>query len=51
MPYNESQRRLFRAAAHNPDIAKKHKMTKKQARHMMNEGEKHSVRQSGKSGY
>ena len=43
MPYNQSQLRLFRAAAHNPDIAKKHKMTRKQARRMMREGEMHSV--------
>jgi hypothetical protein len=47
MPYNQSQMRLFRAAAHNPDIAKKHKMTRKQARRMMHEGEKYSPKDKG----
>ena len=44
MPYTEKQKKLFRAAAHNPDIAKKHSMTKRQARRMMAEGEKMSVK-------
>lgn len=37
MPYNDSQRRLFRAAAHNKDIAEKHHMTEDQARKLMDE--------------
>lgn len=37
MPYTEKQRRLFRAAAHDKEIAEKHHMTQKDARKLMNE--------------
>lgn len=47
MPYTEKQKRLFQAAAHNPDIAQKHQMTKRQARRLAHEGMKHSVKKQG----
>lgn len=37
MPYNEKQRKLFQAAAHNKDIAEKHHMSTDQARKLMDE--------------
>lgn len=37
MPYNEKQRKLFQAAAHNKDIAERHHMTQQQARKLMEE--------------
>lgn len=37
MPYNEKQRKLFQAAAHNKDIAERHHMTQKDARKLMEE--------------
>lgn len=40
MPYTAKQAKLFRAAAHDKDIAKKHGMTQKQARELMEESEK-----------
>uniref|UniRef100_A0AAU7PFH3 Uncharacterized protein n=1 Tax=Burkholderia phage vB_BgluM-SURPRISE13 TaxID=3159457 RepID=A0AAU7PFH3_9VIRU len=40
MPYNEKQRRLFRAAAHDKDIAERHHMTEDQARKLMDEDKK-----------
>lgn len=40
MPYTESQNKLFRAAAHNPAIAKKHGMSKEEASKMASEGVK-----------
>lgn len=36
-PYNEKQRKLFQAAAHNKDIAEKHHMSQDQARKLMDE--------------
>jgi hypothetical protein len=44
MPYTERQKKLFRAAAHNEDIAKRHGMTTEQARHLMEEGEKYPTK-------
>ncbi|YP_009212975.1 hypothetical protein AVU38_gp126 [Ralstonia phage RSL2] len=40
MPYTPSQRKLFQAAAHNEDIAKRHHMTQEQARKLMEEDKK-----------
>lgn len=37
MPYTEKQRRLFRAAAHDKDIAERHHMTEEDARKLMDE--------------
>ena len=42
MPYTKSQNRLFQAAAHNPDIAKKHGMSMETAKRMASEGVKKS---------
>lgn len=36
-PYNEKQRKLFQAAAHNKDIAERHHMSQDQARKLMDE--------------
>lgn len=38
MPYTAKQNALFRAAAHDPEIAKKHGMTMHEARKMAMEG-------------
>lgn len=40
MPWTEAQLRLFRAAAHNPQIAASHGMKPAQARQMASEGVK-----------
>lgn len=40
MPYTEEQIKLFRAAEHNPKIAKKHGMSMRQAGKMAKEGVK-----------
>ena len=40
MPYNEAQNRLFRAAEHNPKIAKAHGMSHETAKKLANEGVK-----------
>lgn len=40
MPYTEEQNKLFRAAAHDPKIAKKHGMSMNEARKMAKEGVK-----------
>lgn len=40
MPWTEKQVRLFRAAAHNPEIAKAHGMSQKKAGEMASEGVK-----------
>ena len=40
MPWTEKQVRLFRAAAHNPEIAKAHGMSQKKAGDMAAEGVK-----------
>lgn len=40
MPWTESQIRLFRAAAHNPGIARKHGLSQSKAREMAYEGVK-----------
>lgn len=48
MPWTESQIRLFRAAAHNPEIARSHGMSMGRARSMSMEGVKHA--QGGRIG-
>ena len=40
MPYTPDQNKLFRAAAHNPTIAKSHGMSQPQAAKMAAEGVK-----------
>lgn len=40
MPYTEKQNRLFRAAAHNPKIAKAHGLSQAEASKMASEGVK-----------
>jgi hypothetical protein len=42
MPYNEAQNRLFRAAEHNPKIAKAHGMSHETAKKLASEGVKHN---------
>lgn len=44
MPYTEKQIKLFRAAAHDPKIAKKHGMSMGKAREMSMEGVKKKKR-------
>ena len=56
MPYTQSQNKLFRAAAHNPAIAKKHGMSQGQASKMASEGVKRkslvkALRNHGKRSY
>lgn len=48
MPWTESQIRLFRAAAHNPEIARSHGMSMGKARTMSMEGVRHA--QGGRIG-
>jgi hypothetical protein len=43
MPYTEKQNRLFRAAAHDPSIAKKHGLSQSEAKKMAAEGVKKKV--------
>jgi len=38
MPYTTAQNKLFRAAAHNPAIARKHRISKRTARRLAAEG-------------
>ena len=45
MPYTEAQNRLFRAAEHNPKIAKAHGMSHETAKKLANEGVKKSPQQ------
>ena len=45
MPYSEAQNRLFRAAEHNPKIAKAHGMSHETAKKLANEGIKKSPQQ------
>jgi hypothetical protein len=40
MPYTASQNKLFRAAAHNPAIAKKHGLSQATASRLASEGVK-----------
>lgn len=40
MPYTEAQNKLFRAAEHNPAIAKAHGMSHETAKKLANEGVK-----------
>lgn len=40
MPWTAKQNKLFRAAAHNPQIAKKHGLTQAKAAKMASEGVK-----------
>lgn len=42
MPYTAKQNKLFRAAEHNPKIAKKHGMTHETAKKLAHEGVKKS---------
>ena len=42
MPYTEAQNRLFRAAEHNPKIAKAHGMSHETAKKLANEGIKNN---------
>lgn len=42
MPYTAKQNKLFRAAEHDPKIAKKHHMSQKMAKKMAHEGVKKS---------
>jgi hypothetical protein len=43
MPYTEKQNKLFRAAAHDPKIAKAHGMTTTEAKKLASEGVKKKV--------
>lgn len=47
MPYAAKQNKLFRAAAHNKDIAKAHGMTQKEASKMASEGIKKTAKKKG----
>lgn len=38
MPYTRKQNKLFRAAAHNPEIAREHGLSMGKAREMASEG-------------
>lgn len=49
MPYTERQKKLFRAAAHNEDIARKNNMTTAEARKLMEDAEKYETRPPVKS--
>lgn len=44
MPWTAAQVRLFRAAEHNPEIARKHGLSQAKAGQMADEGVKHEVR-------
>ena len=44
-PYNEAQNKLFRAAEHNPEIAKKVGIPQATAKKLASEGVKHSPQQ------
>lgn len=46
MPYTAKQNKLFRAAAHSPDIAKKHGMTRRVASRMAAEGVKRAPKKT-----
>lgn len=43
MPYTEKQNKLFRAAAHDPKIAKEHGMTTGEAAKLASEGIKKKI--------
>jgi hypothetical protein len=43
MPWTPAQHRLFQAAAHNPEIAKKHNLFQSDAARMASEGIKNVV--------
>ena len=45
MPYTPAQHRLFEAAAHNPEIAKRKGIPQQQAAKMAHEGVKHGAAQ------
>ena len=49
MPYNEAQNRLFRAAEHNPEIAKKVGIPQATAAKMAHEGVKRNPQQLAKA--
>ena len=40
MPYTEEQNKLFRAAAHDPEIARSHNLTQMKASELASEGVK-----------
>jgi hypothetical protein len=47
MPWTPAQHRLFAAAAHNPEIAKRKGIAQSDARRMMHEGIKGETRKKG----
>lgn len=49
MPYTEKQKKLFRAAAHDKDIAKNNNMTQQKAKELMKEGDKTKTKPPVKS--
>ena len=49
MPWTEKQNKLFRAAEHNPAIAKAHGMSHETAKKLANEGVKKSPQQYAKA--
>lgn len=49
MPYTEKQNKLFRAAEHNPEIAKKVGLSQEQAAKMAHEGIKHEPKKVAKA--
>lgn len=48
MPYTKAQNKLFRAAEHNPKIAKKHGMTQATAKKLAHEGVKRKSKKAKK---
>jgi hypothetical protein len=48
-PYTEKQKRLFRAAAHSEEIARKNNMTTGEARKLMEDAEKYETKPPVKS--
>ena len=49
MPWSAKQNRLFRAAAHSPEIAKTHGMSQGDARKMASEGVKRKASEYAKA--
>ena len=49
MPWTPKQNKLFRAAAHNPAIAKAHGMSQSKAREMASEGVKRKSEELAKA--
>lgn len=48
MPWTPAQNRLFRAAEHNPAIARKHGLSRATAKKLANEGIKRGARMAAK---